>query len=102
MSAPLSEVLATHRALVCVGTGGVGKTTLSAALALASAMQGRRTMVLTIDPARQLARALGVRTLGRVGEPEDIARCALFLASDDAAFVSGAALVADGGALAAS
>lgn len=40
--------------------------------------------------------------LGRVGEPEDIARCALFLASDDAAFVSGAHLVADGGALAAS
>jgi NAD(P)-dependent dehydrogenase (short-subunit alcohol dehydrogenase family) len=40
--------------------------------------------------------------LGRVGEPEDIARCALFLASDDAAFVSGAHLVADGGAMAAS
>jgi NAD(P)-dependent dehydrogenase (short-subunit alcohol dehydrogenase family) len=40
--------------------------------------------------------------VGRVGEPEDIARCALFLASDDAAFVSGAHLVADGGALAAS
>jgi len=39
--------------------------------------------------------------LGRVGEPEDIARCALFLASDDAGFVSGAQLVADGGALAA-
>jgi NAD(P)-dependent dehydrogenase (short-subunit alcohol dehydrogenase family) len=39
--------------------------------------------------------------LGRVGEPEDIARCALFLASDDAGFVSGAHLVADGGALAA-
>jgi NAD(P)-dependent dehydrogenase (short-subunit alcohol dehydrogenase family) len=39
--------------------------------------------------------------LGRVGEPEDIARCALFLASDDAAFVSGATLVADGGAMAA-
>ena len=38
--------------------------------------------------------------LGRVGEPEDIARCALFLASDDAGFVSGAHLVADGGALA--
>ena len=38
--------------------------------------------------------------LGRVGEPEDIARCALFLASDDAAFVSGAHLVADGGAMA--
>jgi NAD(P)-dependent dehydrogenase (short-subunit alcohol dehydrogenase family) len=40
--------------------------------------------------------------LGRVGEPEDIARCALFLASDDASFISGAHLVADGGALAAS
>jgi NAD(P)-dependent dehydrogenase (short-subunit alcohol dehydrogenase family) len=40
--------------------------------------------------------------IGRVGEPEDIARCALFLASEDAAFVSGAHLVADGGALAAS
>ena len=39
--------------------------------------------------------------LGRVGEPDDIARCALFLASDDAAFVSGAHLVADGGAMAA-
>jgi NAD(P)-dependent dehydrogenase (short-subunit alcohol dehydrogenase family) len=40
--------------------------------------------------------------LGRVGEPEDIARCALFLASDDAGFVTGAHLVADGGAMAAS
>jgi NAD(P)-dependent dehydrogenase (short-subunit alcohol dehydrogenase family) len=39
--------------------------------------------------------------LGRVGEPDDIARCALFLASEDAAFVSGAHLVADGGAMAA-
>src|SRR5437016_4843071 len=40
--------------------------------------------------------------LGRVGEPEDIARCALFLASDDASFISGAPIVADGGAMAAS
>jgi NAD(P)-dependent dehydrogenase (short-subunit alcohol dehydrogenase family) len=39
--------------------------------------------------------------LGRVGEPEDIARCALFLASDDAAWISGAQIVVDGGALAA-
>ena len=39
--------------------------------------------------------------LGRVGEPEDIARCALFLASDDASFISGAHIVVDGGALAA-
>jgi NAD(P)-dependent dehydrogenase (short-subunit alcohol dehydrogenase family) len=40
--------------------------------------------------------------LGRVGEPEDIARCALFLASDDASFISGAHIVADGGAMVAS
>lgn len=38
--------------------------------------------------------------LGRVGEPEDVARCALFLASDDASFISGTHIVVDGGALA--
>ena len=52
------------RLIVCVGTGGVGKTTISAALALGAARRGRRAMVLTIDPARALARALGVDTLG--------------------------------------
>jgi anion-transporting ArsA/GET3 family ATPase len=65
----LAEVVAGHRNLVCVGTGGVGKTTIAAALALAGAQQGRRAMVLTIDPARQLARALGLATLRRGGEP---------------------------------
>jgi len=39
--------------------------------------------------------------LGRVGEPEDIARCARFLASDDASWISGAQIVVRGGALAA-
>src|SRR5262249_56173380 len=39
--------------------------------------------------------------LGRVGEPEDIARCALFLASDDSSWISGTEIVVDGGALAA-
>ncbi len=48
--------------LVC-GKGGVGKTTLSAALALALARAGRRTLVCTIDPARRLANALGVTHL---------------------------------------
>jgi len=54
-----------------------------------------------VDGAERAARQGRGIPLGRVGEPEDIARCALFLASDDAGFVSGAALVADGGALAA-
>lgn len=46
--------------MLCVGPGGVGKTTTSAALALACAEAGRRVVVLTIDPARRLADALGV------------------------------------------
>jgi len=54
-----------------------------------------------VDGAERAAKEGRGIPLGRVGEPEDIARCALFLASDDAGFVSGAALVADGGALAA-
>lgn len=66
MSAPadLRDVVRSRRILVCVGTGGVGKTTLAASLALQGARFGRRTAVLTIDPARRLADALGVRELG--------------------------------------
>ncbi|MGH3516200.1 MAG: ArsA family ATPase, partial [Haloechinothrix sp.] len=50
--------------VVCCGSGGVGKTTTSAALALRAAERGRQTVVLTIDPARRLAQALGLRSLG--------------------------------------
>jgi NAD(P)-dependent dehydrogenase (short-subunit alcohol dehydrogenase family) len=50
---------------------------------------------------RDAAEGRGI-PLGRVGEPEDIARCALFLASDDASWISGTEIVVDGGALAAS
>lgn len=60
----LMQVLAQHRLVVCVGMGGVGKTTVAAALGLLGAFAGRRTMVLTIDPARQLARALGLSASG--------------------------------------
>lgn len=56
----MRDVFTRHRLVVCVGTGGVGKTTISAALALAASRANRRTMVLTIDPARALGRALGV------------------------------------------
>ena len=64
----LAQIIEGHRAVVCVGTGGVGKTTTAAALGLAGAMAGRKTMVITIDPARQLARALGLASLKRGGE----------------------------------
>lgn len=46
--------------IVCCGCGGVGKTTISAAIALAAAILGKRAIVLTIDPARRLATALGL------------------------------------------
>ncbi|WP_367133387.1 ArsA family ATPase [Saccharothrix sp. HUAS TT1] len=51
------------RVLVCCGSGGVGKTTTAAALAVRAAARGRRAVVLTIDPARRLAQSLGLREL---------------------------------------
>jgi anion-transporting ArsA/GET3 family ATPase len=51
------------KVIVCCGSGGVGKTTTAAALAARAAERGRRTVVLTIDPARRLAQSLGLREL---------------------------------------
>ncbi|MBK9030845.1 MAG: ArsA family ATPase [Myxococcales bacterium] len=59
-----AEVFAAKQILVCVGSGGVGKTTTSAALALAAARAGKRTLVITIDPAKRLASSLGLASLG--------------------------------------
>lgn len=56
----LDRLIREKRVLVLCGAGGVGKTTTSAALALAAAQAGRRVLVLTIDPARRLAEALGI------------------------------------------
>jgi anion-transporting ArsA/GET3 family ATPase len=50
--------------IATVGTGGVGKTTTAAAIGIQGALSGRRTLVLTIDPARRLAQALGLESLG--------------------------------------
>lgn len=60
----LPGVLGEARLLVCVGSGGVGKTTTAASLGLAAALRGRRVLVLTIDPARRLANALGLPEIG--------------------------------------
>jgi anion-transporting ArsA/GET3 family ATPase len=57
------DVLDTAAIIVCCGSGGVGKTTTAAALALRAAERGRRTVVLTIDPARRLAQSMGLREL---------------------------------------
>ncbi len=56
----LSALARDHRVIVCCGAGGVGKTTTAASVAVAAARLGRRVLVLTIDPSRRLAEALGV------------------------------------------
>ncbi|MEW2221670.1 ArsA-related P-loop ATPase [Streptomyces sp. NPDC006990] len=53
----------TTRIVVCCGSGGVGKTTTAAALGVRAAERGRRTVVLTIDPARRLAQSMGLSEL---------------------------------------
>jgi anion-transporting ArsA/GET3 family ATPase len=60
----LSDVLARRRILVSAGPGGVGKTTVAAAIGALSARAHRRTLVATIDPAPRLADALGLPALG--------------------------------------
>jgi len=57
--------------VVCCGSGGVGKTTTAAALALRAAEQGRKVVVLTIDPARRLAQSLGLTELDN--NPREVA-----------------------------
>ncbi|HWH33423.1 MAG TPA: ArsA-related P-loop ATPase, partial [Egibacteraceae bacterium] len=65
----LGDVVAERRIVVCTGAGGVGKTTTAAALALQAAKAGRRTAVLTIDPARRLAQSLGMPALDNTPRP---------------------------------
>ena len=59
----LHDIVMKQKTLVCVGSGGVGKTTTSAVLAMHAAIYGRRVMVLTIDPAKRLANSLGLPTI---------------------------------------
>jgi anion-transporting ArsA/GET3 family ATPase len=64
MITPLRAALGSSSVLITVGSGGVGKTTVAAALALRAAMEGTGSLVCTIDPARRLANALGLEALG--------------------------------------
>ena len=59
------------RVVVCCGSGGVGKTTSAAALAVLAARRGMTVQVMTIDPARRLAQAMGIESLG--SEPQRVA-----------------------------
>jgi len=66
----LDDLVARQHVVVCCGTGGVGKTTTAAALAVEGARRGRRTAVITIDPARRLADTLGLQS----GDDHEVGR----------------------------
>ena len=72
----LRQLIETRSLIVCVGSGGVGKTTCAASIGLAGARAGRRVLVLTIDPARRLANSLGLKEFGntevRIPLAEDV------------------------------
>jgi anion-transporting ArsA/GET3 family ATPase len=72
----LAEVLERSRIIITVGSGGVGKTTISAALALRASVAQRSSLVCTIDPAKRLANALGLDALGNHEARIDDARIA--------------------------
>jgi anion-transporting ArsA/GET3 family ATPase len=72
----VADVIAGKRIVICGGSGGVGKTTTSAAIAMGAAAAGRKVAVVTIDPAKRLANSLGLEELGNepaLVDPELIA-----------------------------
>jgi anion-transporting ArsA/GET3 family ATPase len=69
----LDQTVHDAEVIVCCGPGGVGKTTTAAVIGLHAARQGRRVVVVTIDPAKRLADALGLPG-GLTGEPQQVER----------------------------
>ena len=73
MSAPsIQQLLTEKRLLICVGAGGVGKTSMAATMGVHAAMMGRKVLVLTIDPAKRLANSLGLHEFGNEETPIDL------------------------------
>src|SRR6202789_2428543 len=66
----LTDLVENRTVIVCCGSGGVGKTTVSATFARAAARAGRRACVVTVDPARRLANSLGVESLAN--DPSEV------------------------------
>jgi anion-transporting ArsA/GET3 family ATPase len=69
----LSPLLDSRRVILCVGCGGVGKTTTTAALGLAAARRGKRVLCLTIDPAKRLSQSLGLSEMTTEAQQVDSA-----------------------------
>lgn len=67
---PVAELVTKKDVIVCAGSGGVGKTTAAAAIALRAAIEGKKAAVLTIDPAKRLASSLGLKELS--SEPHKV------------------------------
>lgn len=67
----LAEVVDHGHVVVCCGSGGVGKTTTAAVLAMEGARRGRMAVVVTIDPAKRLANTLGIDALSNEPHPID-------------------------------
>lgn len=66
----IKKLSESKKLIICCGSGGVGKTTSSASLAIQIAQSGKRVLVLTIDPAKRLANALGLENLS--SEPKQV------------------------------
>lgn len=84
------------RVVVCTGAGGVGKTTTAAAVALRAAELGRDTVVLTIDPARRLAQALGIDELSNEPAPVELGGAGASGAGSDGGGAAGNGLTDSG------
>lgn len=77
MAKDLVSLIQSKRVVICCGSGGVGKTTTSAAIGMMAASRGLKTIVLTIDPAKRLANSLGIKDIDyreREIPPEEFAR----------------------------
>ena len=68
----MKELIKEKKLLICVGAGGVGKTSLSATIGLQAAIMGRKVLVLTIDPAKRLANSLGLKEFGNTETKIDL------------------------------
>src|SRR5688500_20357620 len=95
----VESLLEDRRIVICAGSGGVGKTTTAAALAMGMAEEGLRVAVVTIDPARRLATSLGLEELGnepRLVDPERFAGHGVEVEGESGAMMLGAKRTCDG------